>query len=94
MAARLGHLLTAGALPQVSLDIVPMATAGREQWPRETFHVYDGRRVRVELVPARVRITQPSEIALYLQAFEQLCSMAAYGADARALIVKAIDALQ
>ncbi|MFI8243426.1 hypothetical protein ACIF83_40340 [Streptomyces sp. NPDC085866] len=54
MAAQLGHLLTAGALPQVSLDIVPMATAGREQWPRETFHVYDGHLISVELVPARV----------------------------------------
>lgn len=50
--------------------------------------------VGVELVSARVRITQPSEIVLYLQAFEQLRSTAVYGADARALIVKAIGALQ
>lgn len=35
-----------------------------------------------------------SEIALYLKAFEQLRSMAVYGADARSLIVKAIDALR
>ncbi|MFF7309823.1 Scr1 family TA system antitoxin-like transcriptional regulator [Streptomyces sp. NPDC008137] len=94
MAAQLGYLLTAGALPQVSLGVIPMSTPGRAQWPRETFHVYDDRLVSVELVSARVKITQPSEIALYLRAFEQLRGDAVYGADARALIVGAIDALQ
>lgn len=93
MAAQLGYLLTAGALPQVSLGVIPMDAPCRVQWPRETFHVYDQRLVSVELVSARVRITQPSEIALYAKAFEELRQMAVYGADARALIVKAIDAL-
>ncbi|MFD5700642.1 helix-turn-helix domain-containing protein [Streptomyces lasiicapitis] len=93
MAAQLGHLLTAGALPTVSLGIVPMAARERAQWPRETFHIYDDKLVSVELVSARVRIAQPSEVALYLKAFEELRSMAVYGADARALIVKAIDVL-
>ncbi|WP_149181811.1 helix-turn-helix transcriptional regulator [Streptomyces sp. TRM49041] len=94
MAAQLGYLLTAGASPSVSLGIVPMATHERGQWPRETFHVYDDTLVSVELVSARVRISQPSEVALYLKAFEQLRSMAVYGRDARALIVKAVEALR
>ncbi|MEC3995090.1 helix-turn-helix transcriptional regulator [Actinacidiphila sp. DG2A-62] len=94
MAAQLGFLLTAGALPAVSLGIIPKATADRAQWPRETFHVYDDRLVSVELVSARVRINQPSETALYVAAFEQLRGMAVYGADARALIVRAIEALR
>ncbi|AYD81630.1 hypothetical protein SEA_KROMP_29 [Streptomyces phage Kromp] len=93
MAAQLGHLLTAGALPQVSLGIIPMATTERVQWPRETFHIYDDRLVSVELVSARVRITQPTEISLYSQAFEELRGMAVYGADARALVLRAIEAL-
>ncbi len=93
MAAQLGYLLTAGALPAVSLGIIPMATGERMQWPRETFHVYDDKLASVELVSASVRITQPSEIALYVKAFEELRSMAVYGADARALILKAIAAL-
>ncbi|MEU0442490.1 helix-turn-helix transcriptional regulator [Streptomyces sp. NPDC006186] len=93
MAAQLGHLLTAGALPQVSLGIIPMATPQRQQWARETFHVYDDRLVSVELVSARVRITQPSEINLYFRAFEQLRAMAVYGAEARALVLRAIEAL-
>lgn len=94
MAAQLGHLLTAGALPSVSLGIIPSATRERPMWPQEVFHVYDETLVSVELLAARVQVTQPSEIALYVKAFEQLRSMAVYGAGARALIVKAIDALR
>lgn len=94
MAAQLGFLLTAGALPSVSLGIIPMLTGERVQWPRETFHIYDDELVSVELVSARVRITQPDEIALYLKAFEQLRGMAVYGSEARALILKAIAALR
>jgi len=93
MAAQLGYLITAGALPQVSLGIVPMSAPQRRQWPRETFHMYDDRLVSVELVSARVRITQPSEISLYARAFKELRSMAVYGADARALILQAIETL-
>ncbi|WP_373558666.1 Scr1 family TA system antitoxin-like transcriptional regulator [Streptomyces sp. CS159] len=35
MAARLGYLLAAGALPQVSLGVIPSAVRVRTQWPRE-----------------------------------------------------------
>lgn len=94
MAAQLDYLLTTAALPSVSLGIIPMATRERVQWPRETLHIYDDNLVSVELVSAKVEITQPSEIALYLKAFEQLRSMAVYGAEARALILKALEALR
>ncbi|MFD9111644.1 helix-turn-helix domain-containing protein [Streptomyces bottropensis] len=93
MAAQLGYLLTAGALPAISLGIIPSATPDRALWPQETFHMYDDALVSVELLAARVQITQPSEIAQYLKAFEQLRGMAVYGAQARALILKAIEAL-
>lgn len=93
MAAQLGYLLTAGALPTVSLGIIPSATRGRVLWPQELFHVYDDTLVSVELLSARVQVTQPSEIALYLKAFAELRNMAVYGAEARALILKAIEAL-
>lgn len=94
MAAQLGNLLSAGALPAVSLGVIPMNTADRPLWAAETFNIYDTALVSVELLSAQVNITQPTEIALYAAAFEQLRQMAVYGADARALIVKAIDALR
>ncbi|MFE6457258.1 helix-turn-helix domain-containing protein [Streptomyces cinereoruber] len=93
MAAQLGHLLTAGALPAVSLGIIPMNTPGRTLWPQEVFHLYDDTLASVELLSAEVNITQPSEVALYETAFEELRGMAVYGAAARALVVAAIEAL-
>ncbi|MEU0198434.1 MULTISPECIES: helix-turn-helix transcriptional regulator [unclassified Streptomyces] len=92
MAAQLGYLLTAGALPSVSLGIIPKSVR-RTLWPQEVFHVYDDQLVSVELMSARVRVTQPSEVALYVRAFEQLRTMAVYGAEARALVLRAIEAL-
>lgn len=94
MAAQLGYLLTAGALPAVSLGVIPRSAEPRTVWPLETFHVYDDKFVSVELLSAEVNITQPSEVALYLKAFEQLRGMAVYGADARALVMEAVAALQ
>ncbi|MCA1219749.1 helix-turn-helix domain-containing protein [Streptomyces sp. 8L] len=93
MAAQLGHLLTAGALPSVSLGIIPAATRSRGHWPMETFHMYDQDLVSVELLSARVTVTEPSEIALYETAFARLKRLAVYGAEARALVVRAIGAL-
>ncbi|GLF96631.1 helix-turn-helix domain-containing protein [Streptomyces yaizuensis] len=93
MAAQLGYLLTAGAIPTVSLGVIPDARHDRGIWPMETFHLYDDTLASMELLSARVTVTQPSEIALYLKAFEELRKMAVYGADARALIVRAIEAL-
>ncbi|MEV5611511.1 helix-turn-helix transcriptional regulator [Streptomyces sp. NPDC052225] len=92
MGAQLGYLLTAGVLPAVSLGIIPMGER-RSHWPEETFHMYDSDRVTVELVSAEVTVTQPAEVAQYAAAFDRLRSMAVYGADARSLITRAIDAL-
>jgi transcriptional regulator with XRE-family HTH domain len=94
MAAQLGYLLTAGALPAVSLGIIPMAAAPGPMWPVETFHMYDDALVSVELLSARVTVTQPGDIEVYAKAFDRLRQMAVYGAEARALIVAAIEALR
>ncbi|WP_328547793.1 DUF5753 domain-containing protein [Streptomyces platensis] len=94
MASQLDHLLTADALPSVSFGIIPTATRERAQLPHETFHVYDDNLVSVELVSAEVNIAQPSDIALYVKVFEQLRSMAVYGSEARALILKGLEALR
>lgn len=47
----------------------------------------------MELLTARVTVTQPSEVAQYLEGFEQLRQLAVYGGEARAVILKAIEAL-
>ncbi|MGW2706556.1 DUF5753 domain-containing protein [Streptomyces sp. NPDC001340] len=95
MAGQLGNLLAAMTLPSMSLGIIP-ATAPREDamWPLEQFTVFDDARIHVELLAAKVTITAPGELDTYLRAFARLAELAVYGADARALIVKALDALR
>ena len=92
MAAQLGYLLTTGALPAVSLGIIPRA-ARRTHWHEETFPIYDDRLVSLELVSAEVNVTQPGEIAQYVETFKRMRTMTVYGAAARALLLQAIEAL-
>ena len=95
VAGQLGNLLAAMALPSMSIGIVP-AAAPREQimWPPEQFTVFDDVRIHVELLAAKVTVTAPGELGIYLRAFARLTEMAVYGAEARALILRAIEALR
>ncbi|MET8677656.1 helix-turn-helix transcriptional regulator [Streptomyces sp. NPDC004647] len=93
MAGQLGYLLSAMNLPSVSLGIIP-ATVARPMWPLETFTIFDDRRVDHEPLSASVKITAPGEVSLYLKAFGKLSHLAVHGAEARGLIVKAIEALE
>ena len=93
MAAQLGHLLTAIALPSVSLGVIPFSAGGRPMWTLEAFTIFDDARVHVELLSAQVTVTAPSEITLYARAFDKLAELAVYGTRARSLITAAVDAL-
>ncbi|MFJ4504349.1 helix-turn-helix domain-containing protein [Streptomyces sp. NPDC088864] len=92
MAGQLGYLLTAMSYPAVSLGIIPRA-ASRVMWGPETFTVFDDKRVHVELLAAKVTVTTPTEVDIYLRAHTRLAEMAVYGPRARSLISRAIDSL-
>lgn len=89
---QLGHLLTVGTLPNVSLGVVPMR-ADRSRMPVEGFWIFDSAQVNVELVSGYLTITQPSEVAMYADTFAELADLAVYGANARARITAAMDSL-
>jgi transcriptional regulator with XRE-family HTH domain len=93
MSGQLGRLLADMTLPSLSLGIIPFA-ATRGLLPMETFMVFDDRLIRIELLTAKVTVSTPSEIADYVRAHRQLQELAVYGADARALILRALEALQ
>jgi hypothetical protein len=90
MAGQLDHLLTVAVRPNVSLGIVPMRP-DRERWPVEGFWIYDAAQVNVELVSGYLTVTQPSEVALYADAFAELAGIAVHGAGARTLIGRAAE---
>lgn len=93
MAAQLHYLLEAMELPTVSLGVIPFTTPGRPVWPLESFTIFDDERVHVELLSAQVTVTAPSEITLYVRAFEKLAGLAVYGVRARELVTAAINDL-
>ncbi|CAL9360751.1 hypothetical protein SUDANB105_00660 [Streptomyces sp. enrichment culture] len=93
MAGQLDRLMSVSARSFVSLGVIPLG-ASRSCLPAEDFYMFDDTEVAVELTSGYLRITQPSEIADYDRAFNNLASMAVHGAKARALILSAIDALE
>jgi transcriptional regulator with XRE-family HTH domain len=94
MAGQLGHLITVGSLPSVSLGIIPIGLDRDAIWPVEDFWIFDDKQVNVELVSGWLTITQPREISMYAQVFARLSELAVRGAAARKLVTAAIDALQ
>lgn len=89
---QLDHLVTVGALPNVSLGVVPVRP-DRDRMPVEGFWIYDTAQVNVELVSGYLTLTQPSEVAAYADAFTALTNLAVYGANAHELITAAKNAL-
>ena len=92
-ADQLGHLLHLATLPNVLLGVVPFS-ARRHRPATKDFFMYDDAQVAVELVGACLTVTQPTELALYEQAFAEYASMAAYGSKARKLIAAAVAAIE
>ncbi|MET7796084.1 helix-turn-helix domain-containing protein [Streptomyces decoyicus] len=92
-AGQLGHLLSVMSLPAVSLGVIPFAARERNMWTLESFNIFDDQRVHVELLTAQVTLTAPGEVSTYVKAFIELRELAVYGAEARALVTDAIDAL-
>ncbi|MFD9486277.1 helix-turn-helix domain-containing protein [Streptomyces sp. NPDC059991] len=93
MAGQLGYLLSAAALPSVSIGIIPQDADRSGVWPVEGFFLYDDHTVNVELASAHLTITQRHELALYASAFTDLYALAVHGTAARELITAAIHSL-
>ncbi|MEU6177434.1 helix-turn-helix domain-containing protein [Streptomyces coeruleorubidus] len=93
MAGQLGYLLSAMALPSVSIGIIPQDADRSTLWPVEGFFLYDDKTVNVELVSAHLTVVQQHELAMYAQTFSELAELAVYGAAARELITAAIESL-
>ncbi|GAA0363191.1 helix-turn-helix transcriptional regulator [Streptomyces blastmyceticus] len=92
-AGQLEHFLSVIGRPNLSFGIIPKMSR-RSVWPIETFYAFDDREVQVETLTAMVRVTNPSEINVYLSAFAQMARAAVYGPKAKALIRTALDACE
>jgi transcriptional regulator with XRE-family HTH domain len=91
--AQLTHLLDMMNLPTVTVGIIP-AMAGRGGYrPRESFEITDDALVTIEMLSGFLSLTHRDEVAAYVQAWEELDSIALHHGDARALVRRVIAAL-
>jgi Domain of unknown function (DUF5753) len=93
MKGQLDRLMTVMSLQRVSFGIIP-SLGERHIWPVEGFWIFDEGVVNVETVSAELNITPPREVALYAKTFQRLQQSAAYGEQARALMIQALTALE
>jgi hypothetical protein len=93
LRGQLEHLRAARSLPSLTLGVIPFSADRSLLCPVEMFFLHDDAQVNVELVSGWLRVTQPTEIGMYAEAFARLSEMAVYGSDARALISRAIGEL-
>ncbi|MER7790916.1 helix-turn-helix transcriptional regulator [Streptomyces sp. NPDC097640] len=94
MAGQLGYLLSAMALPSVSIGIIPQDADRSTLWPVEGFFLYDDEAVNVELVSAHLTVVQRHELAMYADTFSALTELAVHGPAAREIITTAIESLE
>lgn len=96
--SQLRHLLQVMRRPSVSLGIIPRDSDrtinGPGVWPEESFLITDAEQVNVELVSGYLSITQPTEIAMYLAAWDRLFALAVHGERARQVITVALETVQ
>lgn len=90
---QLEHLRATTAVPSVRLGIIPFTADRSLLRPVEMFFMFEDAEVQAELVSGWLRVTQPTEIEMYAQAFTRLSQMAVYGHPVRALITRALSEL-
>ncbi|HEV3170820.1 MAG TPA: helix-turn-helix transcriptional regulator [Actinocrinis sp.] len=89
MREQLEYLLEASRLTRVHLGIVP--AKARQYMPLCEFWIMDDDLAETETYSAAIRMSQPSEIAVYARVFDHYSRVAVYGDDARALIRSALS---
>jgi transcriptional regulator with XRE-family HTH domain len=89
--AQLHHLMEVMNLPSVAVGIIPTQVDRSGLWPPEMFYMFDDQLVAVELVSGVLEVTQPAEVAMYVQMFATMSALATTGDAARGLITQALE---
>jgi transcriptional regulator with XRE-family HTH domain len=87
MAGQLDRLVSASMMPSVRLGIIPFDVP-LPVTPVHGFWMFDDQLVRVETFAAELHISDPTELNTYAHVFADLARAAAYGGDARSLIMQ------
>jgi transcriptional regulator with XRE-family HTH domain len=92
MLGQLDRLMAISSMRNIKLGVIDFKTQYVTD-PRHGFWLLDSDLVRVETYSAELNLRQPQEVALYSRIFEQHAAVASYGAEARAMISRAMEEL-
>lgn len=90
MAGQLDRLISVSRLPNVDVMIVSLS-ARQADFPSHSFSIKDERMVTVETVHAEVVVTDPRDVALYVDKFERFASGALSDDAARDILSRIRD---
>ncbi|NDZ61339.1 helix-turn-helix domain-containing protein [Streptomyces anulatus] len=90
MVVQLDRLASISRLPNVDIRIVPLG-GRKHDIPNHSFVIRDDRSVTVETVHAEIVVTDPQDVAQYVEKFEGFSSSALSGDDMRSLLAEIRD---
>ncbi|MFJ6667983.1 helix-turn-helix domain-containing protein [Streptomyces sp. NPDC091383] len=85
MAGQLDKLISISRIPGVDFRVVPQ-TARQTDFPSHSFSIKDDRMVTVETVHAELAVTDPRDVALYVEKFEGFAAVAVSGDAMRSMV--------
>lgn len=92
MAGQLDRLLAVTGLPNVEFGVIPFSA--RYPWvPLHGFRIYDESAVGVPTVTRWLTLTAAEDVAAYADVFDGLHGAAVFREQARAVLVRALDAV-
>jgi transcriptional regulator with XRE-family HTH domain len=90
MVEQLEHLSRLAIAARAQIGIISWTTPART-FPLHGFTMYDRRAVVIGTRSATAFITDPQDVAVYRQLFDELTALASYGAEAAQIIARVTD---
>ncbi|MFK0140323.1 helix-turn-helix domain-containing protein [Streptomyces murinus] len=90
MAGQLDKLVSVSRIPGVDFRIVPLSVR-QTDFPSHSFSIKDDRMVTVETVHAELAVTDPRDVALYIEKFEGFAADAVSGDVMRSMVEEIRD---
>ncbi|AYV28049.1 helix-turn-helix domain-containing protein [Streptomyces sp. CJ_13] len=92
LAGQVDRIVSVSRLPNVDIRVVPL-DAAQPDVPGHSFVIRDDRVVTVETTHAEMVVTDPRDVALYVDKFERFSGVALSGGDMRAMLGRIRDEL-
>nr|WP_202517860.1 helix-turn-helix transcriptional regulator [Streptomyces sp. SID685] len=90
LAGQLDKLISVSRIPGVDFRVLPLSVR-QTDFPSHSFSIKDDRMVTVETVHAELAVTDPRDVALYIEKFEGFAAAAVSGDAMRSMVEEIRD---